>query len=198
MNVRYVRLCGAAILFALLSPCAFVPQTAELQPVVRVNPSDVGAGIPVTVTVIDERDNSSLGRRGNGGFRGAEIRSEQDLVQVIEQVVAEGLVSKGFHPQRTGEASGIAGSQLRVDLRSLEYSTSAGFFTGGVHVNAALKASVNRETTVYERVYRINEEERTVVVPAASYNETLLNTALQTLLLQMLEDEQLLRALAQH
>jgi len=192
-----VRLFGAAILFSLLSACAFVPQTAELQPVVRVSPSDIGAGVPVAVTVVDERANTSLGRRGNGALRGAEIHSDQDMVRLIEDVVAEGLASKGFRPVRAAEASDAPGSGLRVDLRALEYSTSTGFFTGGVHVEAALKASVMREDVVYERVYRIAEEERTVVVPNASYNEKLLNTSLESLLLQMLEDEQLLRALVQ-
>lgn len=193
-----VRLFGSSILLSLLSACAFVPQTAELQPVVRVNPSEIGAGVPVTISVIDERANTSLGRRGNGALRGAEIRSEQDMVRLIEGVVAEGLESKGFRPQRSDEASGQAHNGLRIDLRALEYSTSTGFFTGGVHVEAALKASVIGESVVYERVYRIAEEERTVVVPAASYNEKLLNASLESLLLQMLEDEQLLRALAQN
>ena len=80
--------------------------------------------------------------------------------------------------------------------RLLEYSTSQGFWTGGVHVKGALKAYASRASDNYERVYRSEKEERTVIVPTAESNENLINTALTELLNQVFEDTGLFKFLA--
>lgn len=176
-----------------LSGCAFTPQQANLAPTVSIIASDEGKNVAVGVRVIDERPSKSLGRRGTAYGAAAEITAAQDLAVVVQQQVIDGLRKKGFNPvefDRTKEP------RLTVEIRLLEYSTSQGFWTGGVHIKGALKAVATRASDNYERMYRSEKEERVIVVPTAESNEKLINMALTELLDQMFADTDLFKFLA--
>lgn len=173
------------------SGCAFNAQTVKLDPQVSVAPSNEGAGKIVALRVVDERPNQSLGRRGTAAVaRGAEISSDRDVAAVVHEKVAEGLRAKGFE---VGEETD---TRLTLELRQLEYSTSTGFWTGGIHVNGAIKAEAQRPGDSFEQMYRTESERRAVVVPTAGKNEDDINLGLADMLRKLLDDVGLIRFLS--
>lgn len=188
------RLLVVAAACLLLSACAYSPQKANLAPEVVVASSQVGAGVAVGVRVVDERPSHILGRRANAYGAAAEITAAQDLAVVVREAVVKALEKKGFSP--TESSASAADAKLLVEVRLLEYSTSQGFWTGGVHIQGALKAVANRDGQSFEKMYRAMKEERVGVVPTAATNEEWLNAALAEVIKQMLEDPELLAFLA--
>lgn len=173
--------------------CAFTPQQAELKAEVAVASTDVGHGSPVFLQVVDERPTAELGRRGTGAMEGAAITSSQDVATLFRNAVTTGLTQTGF---KVVPDAASAARQLRVDIRLLEYDTSMGFWTGGVHTRAALKAAASGDGKVlYENLYREEVEERVVFVPGASENEQQINLAIRRVLEKLFGDQALLSAL---
>jgi uncharacterized lipoprotein len=188
------RLPVVAFVGAWLSGCAFTPQTAEIKPTVQVYASNIGQGKTVGVLVTDERDTQDLGNRGSALIsKAAKISSDQNLAEVFRQAVFDGLKSKSFMPK---DLNGAVDRQLKVEIRSLNYSTSTGFWTGGVDTKAAIKAIATASGKSYENIYRSNNEERVVVVPTAEHNSELLNKVVNDVLSKLFEDQALLSTLA--
>jgi hypothetical protein len=89
------------------------------------------------------------------------------------------------------------GTRLMLQLRELKYSTSTGFWAGGVEVAGALKATASDGSAVYEKLYRTDKKTRVVVVPIAGKNQKWLNSALSDLLRQVFDDSGLSHFLTQ-
>lgn len=188
MNFAYAVVLGSL----LLSGCAFSPQKANLQPVVNIAQGVEGQGISVAVQIVDERPSKSLGRRGTAYGAAAEITAGSDLEVVVRDKVTEGLVAHGF----TVNSAGASDARLTVEIRLLEYSTSQGFWTGGVQIQGALKAVARKAGNDYEQMYRSNKEERVAVVPTAKTNEEWINAALGDVLSQLVSDQKLIEFLS--
>lgn len=188
-----IALCMLSQLF--LVGCAFNPQQVELTPQVAVAASNQGKSIALGIKVLDERSSNALGHRGAGPGWGdaAEITLKQDLAVTAHQQVVSGFTSKGFVP---GDFNSVQGPKLSVEIRELEYTTSQGFWTGGVHVKGALKAVATKGGASYDRLYRVEKEERVIVSPTAESNQALINTAFSELLAQLFADEKLIAFLA--
>lgn len=174
--------------------CAFHAQKATLSPTLNVTSSDVGAGREVGLKVDDERASTSLGHRGTAYGAAAEITTDQDLASLIRSKVAEGLTSEGYRVVNYDQGGG---TRLMLQLRDLKYSTSTGFWTGGVEVAGALKATASDGGSVYEKLYRTDKKTRVVVVPTAGKNQEWLNSALSDLLRQVFDDSGLSHFLTQ-
>lgn len=190
--MKNIRLLLISLSILIASGCAFNPQKANLAPNVNVAQSQTGNKTPVYIRVIDERADKTLGRRGNAYGAAAEITSQQDLAEVIKNEITKGLNNQGFVV--TSEAN--AQSSLTVEIRALEYSTSQGFWTGGVHIKGALKGRAEGKSGRFEKMYRYEKEERVVVVPTAETNEKWINDALSETLSQLIKDTELLSFLA--
>ena len=174
----------------LVSGCAFNPQTATLDPDVFVQASEMGKGQTVALRVVDDRTSEEIGRRGMGM---AKISVEQNLSQLIEEELTLGLEKKGFS---VVEYDADAPRRLIVELRSIEYETSIGFWTGGVHIKGALKAEAEVGDQEYSEFYRIENERRVLVNPTAEGNEKMINQGLTDLLNELFEDNDLFKFLA--
>lgn len=177
----------------LLTGCAFSPQKANLQPTVNITQGTEGQGVAVAVRVVDERPSKSLGRRGTAYGAAAEITAGSDLEAIVRDKVAAALVARGFAVNAAGVASD---AKLAVEIRLLEYSTSQGFWTGGVQIQGTLKAAASKAGSDYEQIYRSNKEERVAVVPTAKTNEEWINAALSDVLNQLVSDQALITFLA--
>jgi uncharacterized lipoprotein YajG len=189
-----LRLAPLVLTLVALGGCAFTPQQTQIKADIEVARSDIGQGRPVYVLVTDERPTTEIGRRGTGAMEGAAITTSQDVAAVFRDALQRGITSKGFVP--VGDAAGSA-RELRVDVRLLEYDTSMGFWTGGVHTRSALKASVLEGNAVlYENLYRDEAEERVVFVPGAAENDVQINKVVNGVLAKLFADEALLVALA--
>ena len=79
-----------------LNACAFSPQKAVLQPQLAIAGSDVGKAKQISLKVVDDRLKKSLGHRGSAYGPAAEITSDQDIAEVIEGKISDGLRANGF------------------------------------------------------------------------------------------------------
>ncbi len=172
----------------IFTGCAFNAQKATFNPIVNVASSNAGKGSQVGLKVDDERPSSSLGHRGNAYGAAAEITTDQDLAALIREKIASGLTKEGYQVVNYLQSSG---ARLTLELRDLKYSTSTGFWTGGVDVDGAIKAIGTNGSDTYEKLYRTDKKSRVVVVPTAGTNEQWLNEALSDLLRQVFEDPEL-------
>lgn len=191
--MRTKLLAAALAASVMASGCAFNPQVAQINPNVEVASGDLGKDTIVAFRVVDERDTKTIGNRGAAFGKGAKITSAQDVAALVHQTIAEGLGKKGFG---ITDYSEDLSPRLTVELRSLEYGTSVGFWTGGVQVVAALKGVAVKDGRTYERMYRYDNEKRVVVVPTAGKNDEMLNAALNDVMTQFFDDVGMLRHLA--
>jgi len=183
------------LLVILLSGCAYQPMTVILEPDTTVTVSDIGRGQTIYLMVVDERTEDGIGNRGGAMMKGAKITLDEDLAAVVQSALISMLDTKGFVVNSTD--SNAVSPLLRVDLRGLKYSTSTGFWTGGVEVTAAIRATAQGELENYENFYRYENEDRVMVVPGADSNSERINIALNDVLHQLIRDKKLLEVLAQ-
>lgn len=195
MTSRIVILLVAVV---VASGCAYTAQTVVIEPKVEVAASNIGEGHPVAVHVVDERTSTEIGRRGTGMVRGAAITSEQDMAALFSDEIIKGLKAMNFDAVAVPSGSaGSGGALLRVDIRTIEYETSTGFWTGGVHVRGAMKATATRGGNTYDQMYRVDDEKRVMVVPGADSNAEMINTTVSAVLQEMFNDAELFRFLAE-
>jgi len=176
------------LMILLLSGCAFNKQVVTLNPTVTVPKSAVGSGVTVALKVVDERANTSLGHRGTAYGAAAEITTSQDMAVLVRDRIRKGLEDQGY---RVVENGASADRQLSFELRDLTYSTSTGFWTGGIEIAGALKTVGRSGTSSYEQLYRVDDKQRVVVVPTAETNAGWINTALSELLQKVFSDNAL-------
>jgi uncharacterized lipoprotein len=182
-----MRLVCTVAVFVLCSACAFQKQTTIVKPEVHVVQSAVGKGHAVYVSVSDERESADIGNRGSAAFsKMATISNNQNLAEVFRQAIFEGLQAQGFAPSSSDQS---AHRQLKLEIRALDYSTSTGFWTGGVDTKAAVKVIVTTSQGNYEHLYRAANEERVVVVPTAGHNSELINKVVNDVLTRVFQDQ---------
>jgi uncharacterized lipoprotein YajG len=143
---------------------------------------------------MDGRDSTDIGHRGNASVaNGASITSDQNIPEIFRQAIFDGLRAKGFLPV---DSTKSLDRQLQVEIRSIGYSTSTGFWTGGVETKAAVMCHASAASNTYDKMYRYSGEERVVFVPTASHNGELINKAVSDVLAQMFDDQALLAVLS--
>lgn len=187
------KLVLAALAVALLSGCAFNAQTVQLNPTVPSTHSTEGQGVSVAVRVVDERASQSLGHRGGAAGAAAEITTNSDVAAIVSGQVTRALRNDGFAvlgPNAQGNAS------LTIEVRLLNYSTSVGFWTGGIQIEATLEAKAQKSGKSFEQMYRVKNEQRVVVVPTADKNAEWINAALGNAITKLVTDPKLLAFLA--
>jgi uncharacterized lipoprotein YajG len=180
-------------LASVLSGCAWVPQTATLNPAPRITPSAVGNGVTVAVRVTDRRPSKTIGRRGLES-QNAAIKTEQDVPALFQRRIIEGLTRKGFSAV---SYEGQSGRLLTVEIRQIEYTAEMEFWKGVAQTDVTLGASMIKDGVTFERVYSGKRSEKTLESPSAKTNERLINDAISDALQRLFEDESLLRYLAE-
>ncbi|NQT81686.1 hypothetical protein HQ563_01580 [bacterium] len=190
-KVRYVFF--ITVVLAFLCGCAFTPQQATLRPVVTVAETNIGTGVEIGVKVLDERPDELLGHRGSAYGSAAKITTDQDVAAIFYREIVEGLKKNGFSPVAYAEDFPRT---LKVEIRSIKYDTSTGFWTGGVHTTAAIKALATNSEETYENFYRFQSEKRVVFVPSAKTNARLINETVSQVLNKLFNDQDLMAFLA--
>ena len=192
---RYYFIIPCLFLMNFFSACA-PEQKALLNPDLLVieNDIDIGNGKEIGVEVVDERPEDTLGYRVGGfGGRGAPITTDQDVEEVFDEKIREGLRRKGFQPILRIEETLRS---LRVEIRFLEYYTSIGSWSGGVHAKTALKVIAKNAGKEYARFYRGGKEDGVYLIPSAEENEKLINAAISEVLMSLFSDKKLLQFLS--
>ena len=197
-TIRTLRTSAALLFIALATGCAFTPQTVVIEPTVEVPAGNIGEDRNISVYVVDERTTTTLGRRGSGALRGAAITTEQDMAAVFQTLIVENLNAMGFNATAVTQGMTNPGSSLlRVDIRSLEYETSTGFWTGGINTRGSMKATATRDARSYDHLYRVDEEKRVMAVPGADSNTQMINATVSAVLQELFNDVALFRFLAE-
>lgn len=187
------RFLSAAAFVVLTAGCAFTPQAVVIKPKVDVAASEVGKDIELPLTVVDERPRQTIGTRGARGV-GAEMTVDGNLAEIVREAVAEGLAVQKFRP--TG-AKARALSNLRIEIRNLDYGVTVGFWAGALKVDVTLKAVCSREgVRLYEMLYRGEHAESVQVVQSTEANNSYISAAVSQAVNVLLNDEQLTKCLA--
>jgi uncharacterized lipoprotein len=184
---------AAALVVPLLSGCAWKAQHVTLQPRINIEHADIGQDASIIVRVIDSRVENRIGYRGIDSRTG-EITSEQDMAALIRAKLVEGLAAKGF--RATSFAGEPGAGVLKIELRSLTYSTDMESLRGVVTTRAELFVSVRRGERLFERPYSAERTRKTFEALGARENERMLNEALAEAIEHLLKDDKLLYLLA--
>ena len=185
-------LASAVLPGVLLCGCAWVHQDARLKLDPAITPSSAGRGATVAVRVFDQRRTKTIGYRGVDS-KDASITTDQDVAALFQAKILEGLARKGFNAVPYGEQPGRL---LTVEIRQIEYKTDMDFWKGIIQVEAALNAWSIRDDARHERIYRGQRRDTTMEAPRAKTNERLINGAISDAVQNLLEDERLVRFLA--
>lgn len=181
---------------AFLPACALTPQKVDLHPTVQAYSGGPvsGGDRRVIITVVDERPSTKVGTRTLSGM-GAEITTAQDVPSIVQNAVREGLQRQGFSltTDKTPD-----GRELHIELRALEYAVTPGIVMATLRTGAAMKGiCIVGNARPYEKLYRGEHEESVLVVQFASANEQYINDALSQAIQSLVQDQELIRCLAQ-
>ena len=181
----------AAVLF---SGCALAPhKPVAIKPELSVTESTIGQNQKIWINVSDERPRPTLGTRGISGI-GSEISIEGQLSLALRNSLTDGLRRLGFSPidNRISDAR-----ELRVEVRNLDYTVMAGFWTGTLRTECILKGfCVVGETRPYENIYHGEYQETIVFYKSEEDNERYINSAVSQAVNALLADPQMIRWLA--
>lgn len=179
---------AAVIVLAIsISGCAFTTHNAN----VAINQSNVtpSASVKGTVlhlSVLDERDEPDLGRRG-AGIAVAKVKSE-GLMPKFVSTVEEGFRAKGYEITNNKK---IADAELLVVLRTLKFEESAGFFTVGAEADATIIAEAEKGDEDYRNQYRSSDEDRQLAISFGEGIDEQLSLVLNDVLTQLFNDRRL-------
>ena len=183
-----MRKVAALVVIAFLATgCAFTPHSANVainQP--ASTPSTIAEGTTIRLSVVDERDELDLGRRG-AGIGVAKVTSE-DLMPRFTKAVEEGFRAKGF---RLTNDPAAADARLLVALRTLKFEESAGFFTVGAEADATILAQAQRGGEDYRNQYRSSDEDRQLAISFGEGIDEQLSLVLNDVLAQLFHDQRL-------
>jgi len=197
-TIKLLRTSAALLFVALATGCGhLISQTVVIEPTVEVPASSIGEGRNVSVYVVDERNQTELGRRAVRG--GGVITTEQDLAAVFQASIVENLNTMGFNavPVNVGTA-GPGSSLLRVDIRSLEYEVFyGGIGAGDAQTQGAMKVTATRDARSYDHLYRVEAEKRLRLVPGADSNTQMINATVSAVLQELFNDVALFRFLTE-
>jgi len=183
---------GLILLVVFAAGCAWVPQKVTIAPQLPAPASNVGNGATVVVKVLDARPSSRIGYRGLDS-KLAEITTEQELAPIFQQKIIEGLSQQGFKAVSSSEQPARV---LKVEIRTLQYTTDMDFWKGTVHTRAAIQAYSKTDTTIFDQLYVAERQEAVVEAPRAKTNERLINGVISDVLQRLLGDQKLARLLA--
>ena len=182
------------LLIFYLGGCAYIDQNLRVTPNMSTTKENIGQGKQVALSVIDDRDEELIGKRGAQYFPGGKISTNQDLVEVISDALIQGLSDKGFEPVREDDSPNVS---IKAELRSLSYTTATGLWTGGNIGTAVVKVIATQLSgKTYEKSYRSKKEIRSVFIGSQETNAKVVNEALTDALNKVFEDKGLLRFLA--
>lgn len=184
------RLTLVAALTAI-SGCAFQKQVIHLQPSLYSGVSEIGADKSMMVSVIDERPHLTLGSLGAGGH-GEQITLANDLVATVKGSIVEGLRKQRFSPVE------MDSNQLRVEIRTLDYAVSTGFWANNLNIEFLIKGiCIKDETRPYEQTYRGVFNRNVQSVQGQGENTNFINQVVSQAINALLMDDSMLNCLAQ-
>ncbi|MCP5382619.1 MAG: hypothetical protein H6912_09655 [Kordiimonadaceae bacterium] len=174
------------VLFLLISACATPSQDARIEIFPKVNPSDIGRGTTLAITVDDARSTGVIGTMG----KESQIVTSQDLAELIGLSLVDSFSKQGFTVSSASDPSAV---NMMVSLEDLSYSKDGNLVTTDVETKSRIKVDVSSKGFI--RTYS-NSEERTVPFSSnEDSNNSQLRSILENLVEKIVNDQELIGAL---
>lgn len=171
--------------------CTYTPHDVEITAQAPTAKSTIGAGVKVSLQVIDDRESQIVGQRG-AGMIGADITAK-DIMQVLAAELAAIFETNGFSvwvPNSNSDA------EVEVRLRAFRFFVETGFFTGAENASVVVAVEAEKGGQDLDRTYRSSSEHAVVFVPGGASIDTRLNAAFSDVLHQIANDRELIEFLA--
>ena len=168
--------------------------TVSIDPALPVSRSDFGQNQALGFKVIDSRPTNVISKwKGEYYFRSFRINPNEDVGEVLQKKISNGLQTIGFVPKRYTPSQSRTLTVSILQLQSVYHEKNP---HQGVKVSAVLRGQCNNK----DRVFKMNYGERltrTTVTPTSFPNENLVNAALSGALKKMFTDDRLLSCLVE-
>lgn len=182
-----MKILAAMILSLALIGCGVTPHEVSVDFADRSAYTNAAVvGIPIHVTVADDRDSELVGQRN---AIGAKIKAT-NLLSQLRTAVKELFEAKGYRLVTESQASAV----VSVKLRGASFEYTMGFWTGGQHVSVTLGVRARKGKngwSEYEKIYRSQEEKRRFVVAYGEEIDQRLSNHMNAVLRQIATDEAL-------
>ena len=163
------------------------PRTVVLKPEIQPTTDSIGQGRSVLLTVVDERQSSSVDTYANVTLQG-------NLVSIVKAAIADGLMSNGFVIASNKPPDG---RELRVEVRYLNYRATSGLWAIGLQTECSLKGiCIIGSSRLYEQLYRGEHRWNVQVAQSAEAIGKNLSIALSEAINSLLRDYQMKQCLA--
>ncbi len=179
------------VIILMTGGCAYMSHDVTIDPHYTASSAVTGQNRPVSLEVVDEREDQDIGRRTDMYGMGALITNEQDVADVFRSKISEALKAKGFEAN-----SADTFPKLKVEVRAIKYTTSAGIMRGGFLARSAIKIIAKNGSETYEKMYRSSVEKKKFFLPFADSNRTQINDSINEVLEKFFQDESLFKFLA--
>lgn len=176
---------------ALLAGCALSPQTVTLTPTLTLAAETVGHGQAISVQVIDERPNSTLGSRGGIYAKTSLIQSGNDVAEAVRAATEQGLITQGYQVDNGVGNSNNATIMLKMAITELSYVVPQGPVATGVDMTVALRVVAERADGTHTASYRSAVNRKFPVTPTQSQNEIWVSEVLSQTLSRFFADPQM-------
>lgn len=170
----------------LLSACATSSQDAEIAIYPKVSPSNIGDGVPLSISVEDARPTGVIGYYGDGG----QISTSQDLALTIGVALVDSFSRMGF---QVTDVNGLNAVHLHVFLEELKYTTEGGTITSDVETTSRIKVEAVGKNFI--RTYTNTEERKIPFSSSPATNNSHLSNTLNTTIQRIVSDQELMAAL---
>jgi uncharacterized lipoprotein YajG len=174
------------VLVGIISSCASSSQDAVISIYPKVTSSNVGSGIPLSISVEDSRSSGVIGTYGDGG----QISTSQDLALTIGVALVDSFSSMGF---TVTDVDGVGSVHLHVFLEELNYTMEGGTITTDVETHSRVKVEAVGKTFI--RTYTNTEERKVPFSSSPETNNSHLSNTLNTTIQRIVSDDELIEAL---
>jgi len=176
-----------------LGACSSDPGLIFLAPTPEARVSDIGGRQKVLVEVRDMREAPALGQKTSASGQIQEIRSLQEVEDVLRTQIERGLTARDFVP-----VSRMEGATRRLDVRleQFSYNTESSVVSSKVIVTTAMTVVADVNGRPYTHSYTSKSEETVALSPTEETRERAVNAALTELLNKFMRDDALFEALA--
>ncbi len=187
------KLLTLIITSALLSSCVLSNQeTLNLNLSIASQYSNFGKNKSVELVIMDGRKDKDLIGNKRLGENLVVIKSNQNLVNLVENKISRDLEQNGFLV--TSLSSGLADKYLEVKILTLNYNAYREFFIGSSKVEILLKITAKNKAddAKYSTTQSFSLDKNHFIMPLISTDEKTINAALQEVLDGVFANQKLL------
>lgn len=171
-------------LSATFAGCALSPQSINVQPVAKVQTTNIGHNQSVQVIAVDSRNQLAFGTRGGVYKETSLVQPANDVKAAVEEAVRKGLQQQGFNAFNPDQNA----SRLEVRLEQLDYVPEQGNVVNTVTVSLILIGEASRPEAAYTGTYKSSIKHDLPITPSANRNQEMINDILSGAITRMLED----------